>query len=132
MQRGLSWLLIYLWQTTETFRRKSVQLDLFSSQGKYKRQGTFCGQSRIESTIEALGHACRHLGHINEAVIYTAFVFADIRSSIGLRTTAVIKSMHNLGGHQRPAGHTKAAEESLQTALSTVDDVFGFEHYTKG
>ena len=58
--------------------------------------------------------------------------FADIKASIGLQTTAGIKSLYNLGVHQRLAGRTKAAEESLQKAVACVDEAFGFEHYTKG
>ena len=86
----------------------------------------------VAFTRETLGHACRQLGHVDEAVSHFGPAFADIKASIGLQTTTGIKSLHNLGGHQRLAGHTKAAEESLQKALACVDEAFGFEHYTKG
>ena len=86
----------------------------------------------VAFTRETLGHACRQLGHVDEAVNHFGPAFADIKASIGLQTTTGIKSLHNLGGHQRLAGHTKAAEESLQKALACVDEAFGFEHYTKG
>ena len=86
----------------------------------------------VAFTRETLGHACRQLGHVDEAVNHSGPAFADIKASIGLQTTTGIKSLHNLGGHQRPAGRTKAAEDSLQKALACVDDAFGFEHYTKG
>ena len=86
----------------------------------------------VAFTREALGHACRQLGHVDEAVNHFGPAFAEIKASIGLQTTTGIKSLHNLGGHQRLAGHTKAAEESLQKALACVDEAFGFEHYTKG
>ncbi len=82
--------------------------------------------------MELLGHACWILAHIDGAVTYTTSVFADVRSSIRLRTTTGIKSLHNLDGHQRPAGHTEAAEESFQRASSTVDGIFRFEHYILG
>ncbi len=81
--------------------------------------------------MEPLGHACWELGHIDGAVTHIACAFADTNSSIGLRKTAGIKSLYNLSGHQRLAGHTKAAEESLQTALSTVDDVFRLELFSR-
>ena len=83
-------------------------------------------------TRETLGHACRQPGHVDEAVKLLVPAFADIEASIGLQTTTGIKSLHNLGGHQRLAGRTKAAEESLREALTCVDNVFGFEHSTKG
>ena len=86
----------------------------------------------VAFTRETLGHACRQLGHVDEAVNHFGPAFADIKASIGLQTTTGIKSLHNLGGHQRLAGHTKATEESLQKALACVDEAFGFEHYTKG
>ena len=67
-----------------------------------------------------------------EAVKHFTPAFAEIKASVGLHTTSGIKSLHNLGGHQQLASDTKAAEESLQTALAYVDEVFGFEHDTKG
>ena len=73
----------------------------------------------------------QELGYVVEAVTHFITAFADIKASIGLHTTMGMKSLHNLGGHERLAGHTRAAEESLQEALSCVDEVFGFEHYTK-
>ena len=81
---------------------------------------------------ETLGHACRELGHIQEAATHFVPAFADVKASIGLETTMCIKTLHNLGGHQRLAGQAEAARESLETALENVDAVFGFEHYTKG
>ena len=86
----------------------------------------------VAFTREALGHACRQLGQVDEAVSHFGPAFADIKASIGLQTTTGIKSLHNLGGYQRLAGHTEAAEKSLQKALACVDKAFGFEHYTKG
>ena len=83
-------------------------------------------------TREALGHACRELGQVNDAATHFDPAFTDIKASIGLQTTACVKTLHNLGGHQRLAGKTEAAEKSLQTALRLVDEVFTFEHYTKG
>ena len=83
-------------------------------------------------TREALGHACRQLGQVDEAVEHFTHALADVKANIGLHTTMCVKSLHNLGGHQRLAGHTTAAEESLKTALACADKVFGFEHVTKG
>lgn len=83
-------------------------------------------------TRETIGHACRELGYVDEAAEHFALAFEEVKGTIGLRTTMCIKTLHNLGGHQRLAGLTKAAEQSLQTARACVDEVFGFEHYTKG
>ena len=112
---------------------KVVKLKEAAQQGLAIEEGVQSPQAlELAFTREALGHAYRQLGYVDEAVKHFVPAFADIEASIGLQTTTGIKSLHNLSGHQRLAGRTKAAEESLQKAVACVDKAFGFEHYTKG
>ncbi|KAL8695062.1 MAG: hypothetical protein Q9218_000430 [Villophora microphyllina] len=84
-------------------------------------------------TREALGHACRELGELEEAVKNMELSYEGVKASIGFYTTISVKALHNLGAHRRLLGghHLDKAEEELKTALGAVDQAFGFLHFTK-